>query len=203
MSLTNVKVATKQVLQIVQENKEKHDAVLKGAIEGYWLEAESYLKQNEKDQLAEINKNHKENLKRLRKSKKDAMKALKSATKADLEKVKARERNKGFRYWTRSYPEDHGDDYLGTIRRLELSVEPELVLDTHEFDAYIRNKWEWRNSFLNNNSGYVSYALTSSYALGSYPISASWSVCSISSSWCSGSWCTGSLSSSYVAMNNF
>ena len=182
MSLQQIKVSREEVLKIVQDNKQKHDDVLKTAIEGYWLDAETHLKKNEKEQADQINKNHKEQLKKLRKSRKDALKALKTRTKEDLEKVKARDRSKGFCYWSGKYPEDHGDDYLGTIRRLELSVETNVELDTNEFDSYIRNKWSWRDSFLSSNTSYVnsyrsnnisgscaSYAATASYALASSP----------------------------------
>lgn len=188
MSLQEVKVAREDVLEIVRENKEKHDGILKTAIEGYWLDAESFLKKNEKDQVEQINKNHKAQLKTLRKNRKEALKYLKTRTKEDLERVDSRSRDKGFNYWRGAYPEDHSDDYLGTIRRLELCVDPEVKLDTHEFDAYIRNKWAWKDQFLANNRGYVtSYALTSSYCIAnnsypSYAVSASWSSCSYSGS---------------------
>ena len=83
--------------------------------------------------------------------------------KEDLTKVATRAKDKGFNYWRGLYPEDHGDDYNGTIRRLELSVEPNIQLDTNEFDSYIRNKWSWKDSFITSNRSYVtSYASTGS-----------------------------------------
>ena len=175
MSLQQIKVSREEVLGIVQDNKQKHDDVLKTAIEGYWMDAETHLKKNEKEQADVINKSHKEQLKKLRKSRKDALKALKTRTKEDLEKVKSRDRTKGFAYWGGKYPEDHGDDYLGTIRRLELSVEPNVELDTYEFDSYIRNKWSWREQFLSSNTCYVN-----SYRNG---ISGSWASSSVSASY--------------------
>ena len=210
MSLQEVKVSREEVLNIVKENKEKHDGILKTAIEGYWLDAESFLKKNEKEQVEQINKTHKQQLKTLRKNRKEYLKSVKSRTKEDLDRVKDRTRDKGFNYWNKPYPEDHGDDYLGTIRRLELCVDGEVKLDSHEFDAYIRNKWAWKDSFLNSNRGYVtSWAATSSYCLAnnvwpSYATSASWASCSVSSSYAiSGSslslYGTGSL----LAFNSF
>lgn len=191
MSLQKIKVSRERVLKIVQENKEKHDQILKGAIEGYWLDAETFLKKHEKDQIEIINKNHREQLKRMRKARKESLKALKVNVKHDLDLVKAKNRDKGFVFWGGKYPEDHGDDYLGTIRRLELSVDEQLELESNEFDSYIRNKWTWRDQFLTSNRGYVasyycgtgSYALTASYALGSWNNS----VCSVSASWASSS----------------
>lgn len=56
MSLQKIKVSREEVLKIVQENKQKHDDVLKTAIEGYWIDAETYLKKYEKEQLETIAK---------------------------------------------------------------------------------------------------------------------------------------------------
>jgi hypothetical protein len=180
MSLSQIKVSREDVLKIVKENKEKHDSILTGAIEGYWLDAESYLKQFEKDQIEQINKSHKDQLKKLRKIRKDTLKSLKANIKHDLELVKNKDKTKGFNYWRNKYPEDHGDDYLGTIRRLELCVDNVIELETNEFDSYIRNKWEWRDSFLTSNWGYArSYFTTGSCGIGtSYPVSASYACSS-------------------------
>lgn len=166
MSLHQIKVAREDVLKIVRENKEKHDGILKTAIEGYWIDAESYLKKYEKDVIDSAIKNHKIQLKKLRKEHKAYVKSVKALVKDDLEKVKNRTRDKGFHYWRGPFPEDHGDDYLGTIRRLELCVDPEIELDNNEFDAYIRNKWSWKNSFITSNSAYVSSWATASYCIG-------------------------------------
>jgi hypothetical protein len=182
MSLQEIKVAREHVLQIVRENKKKHDGILKTAIEGYWIDAEAYLKKFEKEQVEKINKDHKAQLKALRKQHKHVLKSLKTNVKADLDKVKDRNRDKGFIYWLGVYPEDHGDDYNGTIRRLELCVDNEVKLDTNEFDAYICNKWSWKESFLTRNSAYVNSWATSSYSLGvsnshpSYTLSASYAL---------------------------
>jgi len=184
MSLQQVKVSREEVLKIVQENKTKHDLVLTEAIAGYWLDAETHLKKNEKEQLEQINKSHREKLKQLRKARKEATKLLKVYTKNDLDLVKAKDKTKRFNYWQGKYPEDHGDDYTGTIRRLELCVESEVELDTNEFDAYIRNKWQWRDSFLGSNTCYVT-----SYRSSPYAVSASWATCSVSASYAG----TGSL----------
>jgi hypothetical protein len=177
MSLQEVKVSREDVLQIVRDNKDKHDGLLKTAIEGYWIDAETFLKKFEKEEVEKYNKSHKQQLKTLRKNRKEYLKSLKTKVKEDLDRVKDRTRAKGFNYWRNNYPEDHGDDYVGTIRRLELSVEPELKLDTHEFDSYILNRWTWKQSFIASNTSYISSWATASYSLSpcSYAVSASWS----------------------------
>jgi hypothetical protein len=154
MSLQKVKVSKAQVLDIVRENKEKHDQLLKEAIEGYWIAAEEELKKLEKESLATYERAHREQLKKIRKQYKEQVKGLKEQVKKELALVAKRERN-GYSYFRKPYPEDHGDDYEGTIRRLELLVDDNVELDTHEFDSYVRNKWDWKDSFLANNLAYA------------------------------------------------
>jgi hypothetical protein len=154
MSLHQVKVKREEVLNIVKENKEKHDQLLKEAIEGYWVEAENQLKKIEKENVAAWNKQLNETIKKLRKDNRAKVKALKDQVAKELELVKKREKS-GYTYMRNQFPEDHGDDYEGTIRRLELTVSPEVELDTNEFDSYVRNKWVWRDSFLASNTLYA------------------------------------------------
>lgn len=164
MSLQVIKVSKDEILKIVKENKNKHDGLLKEAVDGYWVDAEKYLKAKEKETLDSITKNHREQLKKLRKVRSEAIKTLKANMKADLELVKEQKKNGKFVYWQGKYPEDHSDDYEGTIRRLELSVEPNIELTSDEFDSYIRNKWHWREEFLALNSPYVTSYRTLSHA---------------------------------------
>lgn len=154
MSLHRVKVSKAQVLDIVRENKKKHDQLFTEAVEGFWLAAEEQLKKLEKDSIASWEKAHREQLKKIRKEHKAKVKALKEQVKKELALVEKRERD-GYTYMRNAYPEDHGDDYEGTIRRLELLVDENVELDTNEFDAYVRNKWDWKDSFLKNNLYYA------------------------------------------------
>jgi hypothetical protein len=98
-------------------------------------------------------------------------------------------------------------------------VDEKLELESGEFDAYIRNKWEWKNSFISSNTGYVtsyycsgsvgcgtskpSYGLTASYAMASpyssYGLTGSWAVGS--SYAVSASWASSSVSASYASLS--
>lgn len=187
MSLSNIKVSRGKALDIVRENKEKHDQLLKEAIEGYWIEADQLLKKHEKDSLALIEKLHRETLKSLRKTRKENIKNLKNQVKKELDLVSKREKT-GYTIMHKSFPADHGDDYMGTIRRLELCIDPDIELNTNEFDAYIRNKWQWREQFLATNLNYAKTLYSSEvgglYGEGryGYAISASYATGSIASS---------------------
>jgi hypothetical protein len=190
MSLHQVKVTRTEVLEIVKENKKKHDAILKDAIEGFWIDAEKHLKKTEKEQIAAWEKDHKDKLKLMRKNLRENKKKLKEQIRKELDLVSKKKKDGPWSYMNRPYPESHADDYIGTIRRLELCVEKEIELDTQEFDKYIRNKWDWRNSFLSSNSGYAtSYRSSAYWGTGSclsnagYAVSGSWASCSLSSSY--------------------
>lgn len=158
MSLEQIRVKKEQVLKIVKANKAKHDSIFKDAVIGFWKSAEELLKKTEKEQLSAMEKKHKEKLKLLRKELKDSKKKLKEQIKQELDCVKNQNNsNSPWVYMTNKYPENHADDYEGTIQKLELCIDKEIELDEFDFDKYIRNKWAWRNSFLESNS---SYALT-------------------------------------------
>ena len=71
-----------------------------------------------------------------------------------LEKAKKQEQIDN--YLGITFPVSHSDDYDRVIRMLELSVENKIVLNSNEFDSYVRNQWGWRSSFLATNSIYLS-----------------------------------------------
>jgi len=41
-------------------------------------------------------------------------------------------------------PEDHTADYDRVIRMLEMSVDDELEITSHEFDWYVMDNWQWK-----------------------------------------------------------
>jgi hypothetical protein len=168
MSLQKIKVSKSELLTIVRDNKKKHDEIYEAAEQGYWVDAEEFLKKYQKEQLTVMKKNYQKTVKDLKKQ----------VTK-ELRMVEQKKKD-GFFYMRKPFPENHSDDYQGAIRRLELSVEPEVELENSEFDCYVRNKWQWRTSFLATNS---SYAMTGSCFPASYAVSASWACQSVSSSY--------------------
>jgi hypothetical protein len=172
MSLSKIKVSKSELLTIVRDNKKKHDEIYEAAEAGYWLEAEEYLKKFQKEQLTSMKKNYQK-----------SVKDLKKQVSKELRLVDQKKRD-GFSYMRKPFPENHSDDYQGTIRKLELCVEPEIELVDGEFDCFVRNKWTWRQSFLSTNSSYAN----------NYAVSASWASSSISGAFSPVSYaCTGSL----------
>ena len=43
-------------------------------------------------------------------------------------------------------PEDHTDEYDRIIRRLELSKDSEIFLAHDDFDRYVLDKWKWKDA---------------------------------------------------------
>jgi hypothetical protein len=172
MSLQKIKVSNEKLLTIVRENKKKHDEIYEAAVDGYWLEADEFLKKYQKETLVAMKKQYRKQVKDLKKQ---------IAKELGLVDKKKKE---GFVYMRKPFPENHTDDYEGVIRKLELSVDPEIELQGDEFECYVRNKWQWRQSFLATNTNYANYACTGSYSMGpaSYALSASWSAGSLGNS---------------------
>lgn len=162
--LDEVRVSRKEVLEIVKKNKEKHDKILADAIEGYWLEADKQLKKLKLDRLKELKKQYQKNVKDFKKQ-----------INKELDLVAKRKKDGPFQYMRNTFPEDHSNDYLSVIRKLELCVEDKVELDSSEFEQYVRNQWAWRQSFITTNSFYSAisgacynnYAVSASYAITS------------------------------------
>ena len=193
MSLQKIKVSKTELLDIVQDNKKKHDEIYTAAEHGYWIDAKEFLLKHQREQMEQLKRNY---LKTVKDLKKQVAKEL---------KMVEQKKKDGYFYMRKPFPENHSDDYQGTIRRLELSVDKEIELENSEFDCYVRNKWQWRNSFLGTNS---SYALTSSYSMGDnfqWFGTGSWAVNLLSSSYAvSSSWSSGSCLSYFNnAISNF
>jgi|SRR5579862_7246620 len=169
MSLQKITVSKSELLDIVKDNKKKHDEIYEAAEAGFWLEAEETLKKQLKEQLTLYRKNYRKNVKDLKKQ-----------IANEMEAVREKKKDYYLSYFRKPFPENHSDDYQGTIRRLELSVEPRVELENTEFDCYVRNKWQWRNSFLNTNTFYANNAVSSSWSAqsisGSYAVTASYAT---------------------------
>lgn len=56
-------------------------------------------------------------------------------------------------------PESHVDDFDRAIRMLRLSTQSEIELDERQFDAYVRNQWNWGRQFLQANASYSERAM--------------------------------------------
>lgn len=52
--------------------------------------------------------------------------------------------------------QNHTDDYDRVISMLEMSVDKDCTLDSHEFDQYVRDNWTWSAATKMINGAYAS-----------------------------------------------
>ena len=53
-------------------------------------------------------------------------------------------------------PQDHTDDYDRIIDMLEMSTDEKIVLNSREFENYVRDSWDWTAFAAMTNSSYTS-----------------------------------------------
>ncbi len=57
-----------------------------------------------------------------------------------------------------SVPDNHVDDFDRAIEMFEMTEDDEVILEEGDFQAYIRNEWNWQHGFLVSNSTYSAFA---------------------------------------------
>lgn len=151
-TMDQVVVRRDDLLKVLKENKEKHDFVLKGAVEGYWVSLGKKLEEKKvefEDKIKEVN---------------DSFTYCFDRTKTKVEQKKQVNWIEDFNanisftnHFGLPYPTNHGDDYDKIIRMAKMSVHNEFRLTSNEFDCYILNKWAWKEQFKTQSLGYISY----------------------------------------------
>lgn len=56
-----------------------------------------------------------------------------------------------------AFPTSYAKSYDKAIRMLELSVDTEIELESHDFDQLVLDEWQWKQSFSTMNSTYKSF----------------------------------------------
>jgi hypothetical protein len=151
-TLHGVIIDKRQLLSIIKDNLEKHDAIYEVACSGFWQAAQEKLNNKKAKFEQTLNDLNKEfsfhfDIVQTNLDKKDRNLSLPSRI---GESFLSFDYNLGL-----NYSENHSDDYKRTIRMLELSVADKIQLTQSEFDAYVLNNWTWKNSFNSTNLTYV------------------------------------------------
>ncbi len=166
-TFSTVVVAKDKLLETLKVNRDKHNSIYESAVAGYWIEAQQVLDRKKVEfddalgKVAEQFATHKERLVydfthqltgvqgNIAEQNKDKMGSSFSLySRFDL--------NLGFNStWPLKFPENHLEDYNRVIDMLDFSVADKVSLSSTDFDAYVRNNWTWRSSFLNTNAGYA------------------------------------------------
>lgn len=138
------------LLDIIKENKIKHDQLYTAAVSGYWLTAHSIIEQKRKN----FENYHKELYQEFNKN-----------TDIIIEKIINRAKIEDYRYIPMQtsfnysidlkYPENHAAEYNRAIRSIELNVYDKIQLSELEFNQYVMNDWSWKSAFVTANSAYI------------------------------------------------
>lgn len=163
-----------KLLATLVANREKHDSIYSAAVQGYWIEANKVL-DNKKIEFDEaVSKaGHQFNQYRDRLGadfthqitgmRHHVDEQNKDRVGSSFSLTSSLNVNLNFNAsWPLKYPESHLEDYNRAIDLLNFSVADKVELSVSDFDAYVRNNWSWRQSFLGTNATYAnSYALLS------------------------------------------
>lgn len=164
----HVIVMKDKLLTTLKDNREKHEAIYNAAVEGYWIKCKETLDEKTED-FKEIIADQSADYAR-------AVAAIEERFGVNRDKLAAAIEGKDkkgvapfsltFDYraegslpylgnWPLVYPENHLDDYDRVIGMLEFSVADKVELTSSDFNAYVRNRWEWHRSFVGSNTAYV------------------------------------------------
>ena len=167
-SFDHVIVEKTKLLETLKTNREKHDAIYQAAVQGYWIKCKETLDEKSKSFATIIDDQNAEYAR--------AVKGIEERFGVQRDRIAAAIEGKNkkgvgsiavaFDYrhsallgtignWYLTYPENHLDDYDRVIGMLEFSVADKVELTAQDFNAYVRNKWEWHNSFSSSNQAYV------------------------------------------------
>jgi hypothetical protein len=124
--MREIKTERLKLLAKVRENREKHIAAYKEAMDGYKDEA---LKAVDKGMAT------------LRKQVED----LKSGECMALAHV----------YFHLPVPENHSKDYDQVIAMLDMSVDEHITVKSDEFAMYVMDDWSWKQAFETTAAGYL------------------------------------------------
>lgn len=53
-------------------------------------------------------------------------------------------------------PEEHTDDFDRAIEMIEWHQGDSIELTEHQFENFVRNRWDWHRTFTSNTASYVS-----------------------------------------------
>jgi len=153
-SMSYVTMDKNKLIEILKENKDKHDAIFDAALEGYWEAAKVKIEEKKKEFssfFAETQKDIEFQFSKFL-EKLDSKIPLSNTASVAL-KFNVNQ------FLGIIYPENHSTDYEKAIRKLELSIFDKVTLSEEEYERYVLNNWEWRNSFLASNTSYINSAV--------------------------------------------
>ncbi len=172
-SMDTVVIEKSKLLEILEDNKKKHDSIFEVSCLGYWDLATKRVEEKKKELISVIAKINLESV----------------ANEIRLnQKIESRVKLNDENYFVHfdfshhlnlAYPENHSDDYNRAIRKVSLNVYDKVKLNQNEFESLVLNNWTWKNNFISTSSFYVLNAPKYSNVTGCYSAGVMISGCSI------------------------
>lgn len=120
------------------------------------------IKVNKKNVLKTLYENRKKHIDEY----KDALRAyrVKCAELLDKKLKQVEEGEKFDMYFDVDEPTSHEKDYDMAIEMLEMDVDDTVTLTRQQFSYYIKDDWNWKDTFIYTNSGLSGYTGTTGYS---------------------------------------
>ncbi len=154
-NIKNVVINRDKLLNIIKENKAKHDALFEMSVSGYWLTADTRIQEKKN----EFEKYLIDAALDFRRNAENIHEKIKNKQKVDNVSYIPMQTSMSYQI-NLSYPVSYTNEYHKAIRSVELSVYDNIQLNEQEFNQNVLNDWNWKSSFVNSNSAYVTNCLT-------------------------------------------
>lgn len=151
-NMNEVVMNKSKLLEALIENKAKHDVVLAHAIIGYWEVAKAKVAEKQQKLLKQVT---------------EFQSSIQTAIDKINDKIDKKEKLPDIIDFTSIsinghlglvYPEDHSRDYDRAISMMASSIYEDVRLTVNEFESYVLNNWEWKQSFIASTSFYFDTA---------------------------------------------
>lgn len=162
-----VVVEKTKLLATLEANRDKHNSLYSAAVSGYWIEAQQVIDKKKvefSEAATKLNAEFARQTEQVALSFERQNGEIQSYV-TDHNKDKIGQSfslqqsvNLSLNFnasWPLKFPENHLEDYDRVIDLLNYSVADKVELSSSDFDAYVRNNWTWRKSFLGTNASYI------------------------------------------------
>lgn len=161
--LSTIRLSRQSLFEVVEKNKDIHANQFAEAYVGWKVQIIEQLEEDLKEQHRQYRRVLKDEKKKV------------AAAKERLDRVQSGDFETDKPYFRTRCPEHHIKDYNGTLKKLELSLDKELELEQHEFNRFVMDEWEWKETFSSTHICYSNSVRSGSLSTdGQYNLVNAW-----------------------------
>ena len=139
-SLATVRVSRDSLQDVIESNRKKHAMEFEETYLGWKIQVREQLE----DDLDDLYTDYRSTLKALKKGLTEAKKRLTRVKDGDFTTDAC--------FFRHIKPSHHVKDYNGALKKLELSLDAELELNSHEFNQFVMDEWLWKKDFTSSHT---------------------------------------------------